>query len=91
MILLLSLLKQVITRFCRVYEGSLSGPAQVKRVDTLTHVVRDVTRVFILVVGSMMNLSAVGIDLKPLLAAAGLSGLAIGFGAQSLVKDVISG
>jgi small conductance mechanosensitive channel len=33
----------------------------------------------------------VGIDLKPLLAAAGLGGLAIGFGAQSLVKDLISG
>ncbi|NOS76573.1 MAG: mechanosensitive ion channel family protein [Nitrospira sp.] len=91
MILLLSLSKQVIARFRRVYEGSLPGPAQVKRVDTLTHVVRDVARVFILVVGSMMILSEIGIDLKPLLAAAGLSGLAIGFGAQSLVKDVISG
>lgn len=91
MILLLSLLRQVITRFRIVYEGSLPGPAQVKRVDTLTHVVRDVARVFILVVGSMMILSEIGIDLKPLLAAAGLSGLAIGFGAQSLVKDVISG
>lgn len=91
MVLLLSLLKQLITRFRRVYEGSFPGPAQAKRVDTLTHVVRDVARVFILVVGSMMILSEVGIDLKPLLAAAGLSGLAIGFGAQSLVKDVISG
>lgn len=91
MILLLSLSKQVITRFRRVYEGSLPGPAHVKRMDTLTHVVRDVARVFILVVGSMMILSEIGIDLKPLLAAAGLSGLAIGFGAQSLVKDVISG
>lgn len=39
----------------------------------------------------MMILSEMGIDLKPMLAAAGLGGLAIGFGAQSLVKDVISG
>jgi small conductance mechanosensitive channel len=39
----------------------------------------------------MMVLSEIGIDLKPLLAAAGLGGLAIGFGAQGLVKDVISG
>lgn len=91
MLLLLSLLKRVITRLRRVYEGTLPGPAQLKRADTLTHVVRDVARVFIVVVGSMMILSEVGIDLKPLLAAAGLSGLAIGFGAQSLVKDVISG
>ncbi len=38
-----------------------------------------------------MILSEVGIDMKPLLAAAGLGGLAIGFGAQSLVKDIITG
>ena len=38
-----------------------------------------------------MILSEVGIDLKPMLAAAGLGGLAIGFGAQGLVKDLISG
>lgn len=39
----------------------------------------------------MMILCEIGVDLKPLLAAAGLGGLAIGFGAQSLVKDLISG
>lgn len=57
----------------------------------MTHVVRDVARVVVTTVGTMMILSEVGVDLKPLLAAAGLGGLAIGFGAQSLVKDVISG
>ncbi|WP_455242404.1 mechanosensitive ion channel family protein [Petrachloros mirabilis] len=91
MVVLLSLVRQVMGRLRRVYEGTLPTPAQVKRADTLTHVLRDVARVFILVVGSMMVLSELGIDLKPLLAAAGLSGLAIGFGAQSLVKDIISG
>lgn len=91
MLVLLSILNRVIARLRRVYEGTLPAPAQVKRADTLTHVMRDVARVFILVVGSMMILSEIGIDLKPLLAAAGLSGLAIGFGAQSLVKDMISG
>lgn len=87
----LSLLKQVIARFRYAYEGTLPGPAQLKRADTLAHVIRDVARAFILVVGAMMILSEVGIALKPLLAAAGLGGLAIGFGAQSLVKDMISG
>ena len=91
MLLLLSVVKQVMARLRRVYEGTLPTPAQVKRADTLTHVLRDVARVFILAVGSMMILSEVGVDLKPLLAAAGLSGLAIGFGAQSLVKDIIAG
>lgn len=63
MLLLLSLLKQIITRLRRVYEGTLPGTAQLKRADTLTHVVRDVARVVILVVGAMMILSEIGIDL----------------------------
>jgi small conductance mechanosensitive channel len=91
MLVLLSILKRAMDRFRRVYEGTLPTQAQVKRADTLSHVIRDVARAVILAVGSMMILSEVGVDLKPILAAAGLGGLAIGFGAQSLVKDVISG
>jgi len=91
MAVLLAVLKRTLVRFRRLYEGTLPSPAQVKRADTLTHVVGDVARVVILAVGGMMMLSEIGVDLKPLLAAAGLGGLAIGFGGQSLVKDVISG
>lgn len=91
MIILLSLFNRTTARLKGIYEGKLPGPAQIKRADTLTHVIRDVARIVILTVGGMMILSEVGVDLKPLLAAAGLGGLAIGFGAQSLVKDVISG
>lgn len=91
MMVLLGVLKRAMGRFRRLYEGTLPGPAQIKRADTLTHVVGDVARVVVLAVGSMMILSEVGVDLGPLLAAAGLGGLAIGFGGQSLVKDVISG
>lgn len=91
MLLLFSLLHRVVERFRRLYEGRLFGPTELKRADTLTQVIRDLARVGILGVGGMMVLSEVGVDLKPLLAAAGLGGLAIGFGAQSLVKDVISG
>ena len=91
MVFLLVIAKQVLKRLRNLYEGTLPSPAQRRRADTLTHVLRDVARVFILAVGTMMILSEIGIDLKPLLAAAGLGGLAIGFGAQSLVKDVISG
>ncbi len=43
------------------------------------------------VIGAMMILSELGVDLKPVLAAAGLGRLAIGCGAQSLVEDVITG
>lgn len=91
MLLLLSITRQVLKRLRRLYEGALPSPAQRRRADTLTYVLRDVARVFIVAVGTMMILSEIGIDLKPLLAAAGLGGLAIGFGAQSLVKDVIAG
>ena len=91
MIIGLVILKRAMDRFRKLYEGKLPTEAQVKRADTLTHVVHDVARVLILAVGSMMILSEVGVDLKPILAAAGLGGLAIGFGAQSLVKDMISG
>ncbi len=91
MYLLLALSRKGLERLRRVYEGALPTPAQIKRTDTLTHVLRDVARALVLAVGSMMILSEIGIDLKPLLAAAGRGGLAVGFGAQSLVKDVISG
>ncbi|MFQ5992261.1 MAG: mechanosensitive ion channel family protein [Nitrospiraceae bacterium] len=91
MLLLLSLLRGAMKKLKVIFEGKLPGPAQVKRADTLTQVVRDVIRTVILVLGTMMMLSEVGVDLKPLLAAAGLGGLAVGFGAQSLVKDVITG
>jgi small conductance mechanosensitive channel len=91
MLVLLALLKRGVAKLSRLYEGTLPSPAQIMRAYTLTHIVRDVARIVILFVGMTMILSEVGIDLKPLLAAAGLGGLAIGFGAQSLVKDLISG
>jgi len=72
-------------------EGAAPGPEQAKRAATLTHIVRDVLAVALVVVAGMLILAELGIDLKPLLAAAGIGGLAIGFGAQSVVKDVISG
>lgn len=88
---LLALLKRAVGKLRDLLEGTLPSQAQIQRAHTLTHIVRDVARIGILFAGVMMILSEIGIDLKPLLAAAGIGGLAIGFGAQSLVKDVISG
>ncbi len=90
-LVLLALLRRGMARLRSMYEGTLPTQAQTKRAYTLTHIVRDVARITIVAVGAMMILSEIGVDLKPLLAAAGLGGLAIGFGAQSLVKDLISG
>lgn len=91
MVVLLALLKRVIERLRTMFAGVLPNEAQIKRAHTLTHIIRDVARIALFCVGTMMILSELGIDLKPLLAAAGLGGLAVGFGAQSLVKDLISG
>jgi small conductance mechanosensitive channel len=91
MLVMLAVLKRGVAKLSSLYEGALPLRAQIKRAYTLTHIVRDVTRIVILFVGMTMILSEGGVDLKPLLAAAGLGGLAIGFGAQSLVKDLISG
>jgi small conductance mechanosensitive channel len=91
MLVMLALLKRGVAKLSSLYEGTLPIRAQIKRAYTLTHIIRDVARIVILFVGMTMILSEGGVDLKPLLAAAGLGGLAIGFGAQSLVKDLISG
>ncbi len=91
LVVLLALLKRGMSKLRRLYEGALPGPAEIQSAHTLTDIVKDVARIVIFFVGVTMILSEIGIDLKPLLAAAGLGGLAIGFGAQSLVKDLISG
>jgi small-conductance mechanosensitive channel len=62
-----------------------------KRVDTLSHVIYRSIAVAAVIIGLLTILPEVGINIGALLAGAGLVGLAVGFGAQSLVKDVISG
>ncbi|MEW6410998.1 MAG: mechanosensitive ion channel family protein [Candidatus Zixiibacteriota bacterium] len=62
-----------------------------KRADTLASLIRYALTVAILSVALMMVLGEFGIELGPILAAAGIVGLAVGFGAQQLVQDVISG
>lgn len=62
-----------------------------KRTQTLVSIVRYVASLAILLVAAMMVLKEFGVEIGPMLAAAGIVGLAVGFGAQSLVKDVISG
>lgn len=62
-----------------------------KRTGTLSSIVRHVMNVVILVISILVIMGELGIEIGPILAAAGVLGLAIGFGAQSLVKDVISG
>jgi len=62
-----------------------------KRMQTLGAMVRYVLLFAVIAVAVMIILKELGIDIGPVLAAAGIVGLAVGFGAQSLVKDIISG
>lgn len=62
-----------------------------KRAETMSRILENTLRVVVLIVTLLMILKEIGIDIGPLLAGAGIVGLAVGFGAQSLVKDIISG
>ncbi|MFJ7725850.1 mechanosensitive ion channel family protein [Neobacillus sp. NPDC097160] len=62
-----------------------------RREDTLARLLDSVLTYVVYFIAIMMVLSVLGIDVKALIAGAGVVGLAVGFGAQSLVKDVISG
>lgn len=64
---------------------------QAKRVATLMRMLRYAASVTIAIVATMLVLSEVGISIAPLLAAAGVARIAVGFGAQSLVKDHFTG
>jgi small conductance mechanosensitive channel len=63
----------------------------IQRAQTLGRVVRYLISVVVTLVATMLILSEVGISLAPILGAAGVVGLAVGFGAQSLVKDYFAG
>ena len=76
------------------YLSEGSGPSaaeQAKRARTLGDLVRNIIRAFIIAAAGLMILGELSINTAPLLTGAGILGLAIGFGAQTLVKDVISG
>ncbi len=62
-----------------------------KRADTLSRVLITAGQVFIIVIAAFIVLSELGINIGPILAGAGVVGIAIGFGAQSLVRDIIAG
>lgn len=62
-----------------------------RRAETLSTVLNSVARVLVLAFLVLMVLQEFGVNIAPLIAGAGIAGVALGFGAQSLVKDVISG
>ncbi|WP_433051478.1 mechanosensitive ion channel family protein [Dactylosporangium sp. CS-033363] len=72
---------------------TLTAPSERRnqRARALGSVLRSIVSAVVFSIAAMLVLGEIGIDLAPLLASAGIAGLAIGFGAQNLVKDFIAG
>ena len=61
------------------------------RSETLGHVLRSIAMTVIWTMAALISLSEIGVNLGPMIAGAGIAGIALGFGAQSVVKDFLSG
>jgi len=62
-----------------------------KRAETLTKILNNIISLIVWAFAGMMILKELGVEIGPILAGAGIAGLAVGFGAQSLVKDFLNG
>jgi moderate conductance mechanosensitive channel len=71
--------------------AGLEGSERRRRAATLASIVSSLATALVIFLGGLMVLRELSIDVVPLLTGAGIAGLAIGFGAQNLVRDVISG
>lgn len=86
--------KVFITKAIRkavVRDHFLSKEAERKREDTLISVFMGTFNIAILIIAGQMILQEIGVEIGPLIAAAGIAGIAVGFGGQYLIRDVISG
>ncbi len=98
-LLLRWLLHKVVDRLMRRAESGVLpdrlSPAQsarrAQRAMTIGSVLKSVITIVLIAVFGTMMLSEVGVNIAPIIASAGIIGIALGFGAQSLVKDFLSG
>jgi len=86
--------KKIIERAVRIAvvgDYYSSRESEVKREDTLIYIFRVSLRIVLLVLATLMILQEAGLQIGPILAAAGIIGIAFGFGGQYLIRDLISG
>jgi len=88
---LLLVSRKLIGLFRNFLKKSAGSAEDERRIETLARIFRYVATVLITLVAGMLVLSELGISIAPFLGAAGVVGIAVGFGAQSLVKDFFSG
>ncbi len=80
-----------VVRATVVPDDHVTDEAEKKREDTIIHVFSGAFGVVLWTAAAMMIVSEFGIDIGPLIAGAGIIGVAVGFGGQYLIRDVISG
>jgi small-conductance mechanosensitive channel len=85
-----ALIKTVFDLFERRADASNEVAAR-RRLQTLSAIFRGAIQTIISFIGLMFFLKSLGVDITPILASAGVVGIAVGFGAQSLIKDLFSG
>jgi small-conductance mechanosensitive channel len=85
------LMAMLIGRALRRLEGASDSPARTQRARTLGPLLTSMARYLVGFVVAVVILQQIGIDVRTLIVSAGVAGLAIGLGAQSLIKDVVSG
>lgn len=71
--------------------GDEGGGSGLSRVETLLPLLKNFAMTVIVIMVVMVTLSSLGVDIGPLIAGAGVVGLALGFGSQALVRDVVAG
>src|SRR5579875_2705459 len=72
-------------------EAGLLSARRAQRAETIGSVLRSITSFVVFVIAAVLVLGELGINLAPIIAGAGIAGVAIGFGAQNLVKDFLAG
>lgn len=93
-VLLVALLFLLIWEFINAMIELLTqrkGGLENRRAQTLLPVARNVITFVLILMSSLVILSELGVDIMPILAGAGVLGIAVGFGAQTLVKDFLTG
>lgn len=85
------ILSLVTTRMIRVAEQHAAAHSRIAQVRTMAGVIRATGLTIIAAIVAMQFLAAVGVNLAPLLASAGVVGVAIGLAAQNIVRDMLNG
>jgi len=88
---LIRLLRLITSRMVRVAVNHAASPERIGQVKTLAAVIRATGLAIIGIIAGLQFLDAMGVNLAPLLASAGVAGLAIGLAAQSVFKDMLNG